>query len=85
MSMMQLTCPTSIHDKKYTGECLKKSLVPVPKVLSSSTRDVVSEMPKSSHSCIINYNNGLDSPIADTVDIAENTRTYGLWTAVLSS
>lgn len=82
---MQLTCPTSIHDKKFTGEYLKKSLVQVEKVLSSSTRDVVPEMSKSSQSWITNYNNGLDSPIIGTVDIAENTRSCSLWTAVLNS
>lgn len=32
--MMQLTCPTSINDKQFTAEYLKKSLVPVQKVLS---------------------------------------------------
>lgn len=83
--MMQLTYPSLIHDKKFTEEYLKKSFISVQKVLSSSTRGVVSEMSKSSHSWIINYNNGLDSPIVDTVDVAENTRIYSLWTAVLSS
>lgn len=45
----------------------------------------MSEMSKSSHSWMINYSTGLDSPPAGTVDIAENAGTCSLWTAVLGS
>jgi len=78
---MPLTCPTSVYDRKFTGEYLKKSLVLVRKVQHSSVRGVVSGMSEGSHSWMINYNSGLGSPSADTADTAENGRTCSLRTA----